>query len=160
MMLDHADGYSIRSAGGSDAQEVAELVDAAYRAYVERIGTLPGPMTDDYAQVIRDHRVTVVESDQHIVGLIVHRIIDKGFFIDNVAVHPVHRGKGVGHALLEFAEDEARRLGFDSICLYTHEKMSENLAMYSKLGYVEYAPPSGAEPFLIHMRKHLERASG
>jgi GNAT superfamily N-acetyltransferase len=155
IMLDRADGYSFRSARASDSREVAELVDAAYRPYVERIGMLPGPMTDDYTEVIRSHRVTVVERDRSIVGVIVLRVTGDGFLIDNVAVHPGHRGKGVGHALLEFAEGEARRLGFDSIALYTHEKMTGNLAMYSKLGYVEYAPRSRAEPFLIHARKHL-----
>ena len=35
-------------------------------------------------------------------------------------------------------EAEARRAGFDSIYLYTHEKMTENLALYSRIGYVEY----------------------
>ena len=37
--------YSLRSAEAADASRVAELVDAAYGHYVERIGMLPGPMT-------------------------------------------------------------------------------------------------------------------
>jgi hypothetical protein len=40
-------------------RRVAELVDAAYGHYVERIGMLPGPMTEDYARLIPDARVTV-----------------------------------------------------------------------------------------------------
>ena len=39
--------YSLRSAEAADASRVAELVDAAYGHYVERIGMLPGPMTND-----------------------------------------------------------------------------------------------------------------
>jgi GNAT superfamily N-acetyltransferase len=50
--------------------------------------------------------------------------------------YPSYRGKGLGRSLLEFAEGEARRAGFDSIYLYTHEKMTENLAIYSRIGYV------------------------
>lgn len=42
-------------------------------------------------------------------------------------------GRGVGRALLESAESEARSAGFDSLYLYTHEKMTENLALL-KLG--------------------------
>ena len=54
--------YSLRSAKEPDASKVATLVEAAYSHYVERIGILPRPMTDDYAQVIANQRVTVAES--------------------------------------------------------------------------------------------------
>jgi hypothetical protein len=36
-----------------------------------------------------------------------------------------------------FAEQEAVRRGYGEITLYTHEKMSENPAMYPALGWVE-----------------------
>ena len=54
--------YSLRPADLSDAPDVADLVKAAYRHYIERIGRSPGPMTEDYAAVIRDRQVTVAES--------------------------------------------------------------------------------------------------
>jgi hypothetical protein len=54
--------YSLRLADLGDAPEVADLVKAAYRHYMERVGRLPGPMTEDYAAVIRDRQVTVAES--------------------------------------------------------------------------------------------------
>lgn len=147
--------HSLRSADGSDASNVAELVDAAYGHYVERIGGPPGPMTDDYAEVIRSYQVTVAESHGAIVGVVVLTLTDDGFLIDNVAVHPSHRGTGLGRALLEFAEAEARRAGFDSIYLYTHEKMTENLALYSRIGYVEYDRRSQGEFSLVYLRKQL-----
>jgi len=134
---------------------VGELVDAAYRHYVERIGTTPGPMTDDYEEVIGNHHVTVAERDGAILGVIVLRVTDEGVFIDNVAVHPSHRGRGLGRALLELAEGQARDAGFDSIHLYTHEKMTENLALYSKIGYVEYDRRSRGSFSLVYMRKRL-----
>ena len=130
--------YLFRSATGSDVPKVAALVDAAYGHYVKRLGVLPRPMTDDYAEVIANQRVTVAESHGTIVGVIVLTVEDEGFLIDNVAVDPSYRGQGLGRALLEFAEAEARRTDFDSIHLYTHEKMTENLAIYSKFGYIEY----------------------
>jgi ribosomal protein S18 acetylase RimI-like enzyme len=130
--------YSFRSAEAADASRVAELVDAACGHYLERIGMLPGPMTADYAEVIRNRQVTVAERDGAIVGVIVLTVTDEGFLVDNVAVHPSHRGTGLGRALLKFAEAEARRAGFDSIYLYTHEQMTENLALYARIGYVEY----------------------
>jgi ribosomal protein S18 acetylase RimI-like enzyme len=147
--------YSFRSAEAADAWRVAALVDAAYGHYVERIGMPPGPMTDDYAEVIRDRQVTVAERHGAIVGIIVLTVTDEGFLVDNVAVHPSQRGTGLGRALLEFAEAEARRAGFDSIYLYTHEQLTENLALYARIGYVEYDRRSHGAFSLVYLRKHL-----
>jgi N-acetylglutamate synthase-like GNAT family acetyltransferase len=80
-------GYRLRPATESDAASVAALVDAAYGHYVERIGMLPRPMTDDYPAVIRDRQVTVAEHDAAIVGAVVLTVTDDGFLVDNVAVH-------------------------------------------------------------------------
>jgi ribosomal protein S18 acetylase RimI-like enzyme len=147
--------YSLRPATGEDTAKVTALVNAAYGHYEQRIGMVPRPMTDDYAEVIKNYRVTVAESDQNLVGVIVLTVTDEGFLIDNVAVDPSYRGKGVGKALLQFAEAEARRAGFDSIYLYTHEKMTENLALYSRIGYVEYDRRSQGDFSLVYMRKYL-----
>jgi ribosomal protein S18 acetylase RimI-like enzyme len=146
---------TLRPAESADAPTIASLVNAAYGHYVERIGFPPRPMQDDYAQVVRSKRVTVAESRGTIVGVIVLDVDDEGFVIDNVAVAPSHRGAGLGRALLEFAEGEARRAGFDSVYLYTHEKMTENIALYSRIGYVEYARRSQGQFSLVYMRKSL-----
>lgn len=147
--------WSLRPATGSDAEAVSGLVARAYRHYVERIGMLPGPMTEDYAQVIRDKRVTVAESDRTIIGILVLDVDDEGFVIDNVAVDRPVRGTGLGRALLELAEAEARRAGFDSIYLYTHEGMTENIDLYRRIGYVEYDRRSLGDFSLVFMRKQL-----
>jgi ribosomal protein S18 acetylase RimI-like enzyme len=147
--------YSFRSAEAADASRVAELVDAAYGHYVERIGMLPGPMTNDYADVIHNRQVAVAERQGAIVGIIVLTVTDEGFLVDNVAVHPSHRGTGLGRALLQFAEAEAQRAGFDAIYLYTHEKMTENLALYARIGYVEYDRRSQGAFSRVYLRKRL-----
>jgi ribosomal protein S18 acetylase RimI-like enzyme len=147
--------YSFRLAAAADAVEVAELVDAAYGHYVERIGALPGPMTEDYAEVIATRWVTVAERHRAVLGVIVLAVTDEGFLVENVAVHPGHRGRGLGRALLELAETEARRAGFDSVYLYTHEKMTENLALYARIGYVEYERRSQGAFSLVYLRKQL-----
>jgi ribosomal protein S18 acetylase RimI-like enzyme len=154
-MADQPGSYALRPATEADAVKVAALVDAAYGHYVERIGRLPGPMTEDYSEVIANREVTVAESDGTIVGLLVLGVTDEGFAIDNVAVDPSRRGTGLGRALLELAEAEARRAAFDSIYLYTHEKMTENLELYSRIGYVEYDRRSRGDFSLVFMRKQL-----
>jgi N-acetylglutamate synthase-like GNAT family acetyltransferase len=151
-------GHALRAATDADAAEVAALVDDAYEHWVERLGMVPRPMTDDYAEVIRERRVTVAESDGAIVGVLVLDVTDEGFVIDNVAVHPSMRGTGLGRTLLELAESEARRAGFDSIYLYTHEKASDNIALYSRIGYVEYDRRSQGDFSVAFMRKRLGSA--
>lgn len=116
--------FSFRFATKADAPKVVALVDAAYGQYVERIGMLPHPMTDDYTEVIENRRVTVAESEETIVGVIVLFIDSDGFFVDNVAA-PSRRGEGPGKALLKLTEAEARHAGFDSIHLYTQEDDEE-----------------------------------
>jgi len=147
------DGYTLRPANHKDAADVTEVVRIAYEHYIERIGIPPGPMTEDYVTVIRDRQVTVAEAAGTITGVIVLGVDDEGFVIQNVAVHPSHRGKGLGRALLEHAEAEAVGSGFDAIHLYTHEKMTENLALYSRLGYIEYDRRSQGDFSLVYMRK-------
>jgi ribosomal protein S18 acetylase RimI-like enzyme len=57
--------------------------------------------------------------------------------------------------LLELAETEARRAGFDAVHLYTHEKMTENIALYSRIGYDEYDRRSQGDFSLVYMHKPL-----
>jgi ribosomal protein S18 acetylase RimI-like enzyme len=146
---------TLRPASPADVTRLTELVQAAYGHYVERIGAPPRPLTDDYAEVVRDFEVTVAERDGEVAGLIVLDQTSEGLTVDNVAVDPVHQGTGIGRALLEHAEAEARRAGFDSIRLYTHETMAENLDLYRRIGYVEYDRRDVGAGSLVYMRKPL-----
>ncbi|HEX6457441.1 MAG TPA: GNAT family N-acetyltransferase [Thermoleophilaceae bacterium] len=146
---------TLRPAAPQDADALAALVHDAYVHYVERIGREPGPMTKDYRDVIEERQVTVAEDDDGIAGLIVVGPTDHGFLIDNVAVHPGKQGTGIGRALLEHAEHEARSAGYDSIYLYTNEEMTENQALYTKIGYVEYARRVRLGLARVYMRKQL-----
>ena len=58
-------------------------------------------------------------------------MVGRALVIENVAVDPARQGEGIGRLLLEFAEEAARRAGIDTVVLYTHEKMTENLALYA-----------------------------
>jgi N-acetylglutamate synthase-like GNAT family acetyltransferase len=149
----------LRSATPADVPRITELIKSAYGHYVERMGGQPRPMTDDYAAVVRTHQATVAERDGQIVGLLVLRVTDEGFLVDNVAVDPSYQGTGVGRTLLELAEAEARRAGFDSIYLYTNAMMTENQALYARIGYVEYDRRARGGTTVVYMRKELEPRS-
>lgn len=127
----------IRPARAGDADTVRDVVDAAYRHYIARIGKPPGPMLDDYAQRIADGQTWVVEDAGGIGGILVLEETAQGLLLDNIAVSPDRQGKGVGRMLLEFAEAEGRRRGLTAIYLYTHALMTENIGLYRRIGYVE-----------------------
>ena len=91
-------------------------------------------MLDDYLQVIREAHVQVAVLEGRVVGVVVMRLTDEGFYIENVAVRLAVKGKGVGRALLVFAEAEARSQGYASLYLATHELMVENRAQYAAWG--------------------------
>ena len=145
----------LRPVTPDDADALTALVHDAYVHYVERIGREPGPMTKDYHDVIEEREVTVAEDEDGIAGLIVVGPTDDGFLIDNVAVHPSKQGTGIGRTLLEHAEQEARAAGYDSIYLYTNEEMTENQALYKRMGYVEYDRRVRLGLARVYLRKQL-----
>ncbi|WP_346770509.1 GNAT family N-acetyltransferase [Pseudomonas sp. 273] len=57
--------------------------------------------------------------------------------LENIAVAPAFKGRGIGKALLAFCEDYARARRLEAIELYTNQLMTENIALYTKLGYQE-----------------------
>lgn len=107
----------------------------AYSHYVSSIGTVPGPMLDDYATLIEEGRVHVVEQSGAIQGIIVLIPQEDAMLLDNVAVVPAAQGSGLGRKMLEFAEQAAIDAGFTKIRLYTQEAMTANVDLYHRIGY-------------------------
>jgi ribosomal protein S18 acetylase RimI-like enzyme len=143
----------LRAATEADAPRLSELARAAYGVYVPRIGREPRPMVDDYVAVVRDRDVVVAEEDGRIVGMAVLAVTEEGFLLDNLAVEPARQGQGVGRALL--LEAAARRAGYDAVYLFTHKTMTENIALYERIGYVEYDRRPPDERWLVYLRKRL-----
>lgn len=128
---------AIRPASIGDLPEVERIVHDAYVKYVSRMGKKPRPMLDDYRQRIRAHETWVIHEHDKVRGIVVLLPQPDHLLLDNIAVDPSFHGKGIGRALIAFAEGEATRHGYDEIRLYTHQTMHENIAMYPRLGYQE-----------------------
>lgn len=146
---------TIRAARAGDLARVQAIVDAAYARYVPRMGRKPGPMLDDYAARIEAGEAWVAERGGAVEGVLV--LLDEGdhLLLDNVAVDPECHGRGIGRALIEFAEAEARRRGYGEIRLYTHVTMVENIALYPRLGYEETHRAEQGGFQRVFMRKRL-----
>lgn len=127
----------IRPATMADLDTIEHIVAEAYSPYIERMGREPAPMLEDYAGHIEAGRVHVLELNGRVAGMVVLMPQGEAMLLDNIAVHPDAQSHGLGRMLLDFAEREAAAQGFSAIRLYTNEEMTENIAMYPHLGYVE-----------------------
>ena len=88
----------------------------------------------DYKYAVNHH---ILEDRTQIAGFIVFYPHEDHLHIENVAVLPKFQGNGYGTKLIEFAEHEAKNLGFSKVELYTNEKMTENIVYYPTRGYEE-----------------------
>jgi len=130
----------IRQAQASDEPEIRDCAEQAYARYVPSIGRKPAPMVADFAAQIAAGDVYVARDDDGTFqGFIVFYAEDQDMLLESVAVLPRSAGHGIGKALIGFCEDAARERGMNAVHLYTNEKMTDNLAIYPKLGYVEVA---------------------
>lgn len=145
----------IRTATPQDRGMVEAIVHDAYTHYVERIGKPPGPMLDDYATLIADGAVSVLETDSVIAAIIVLLPKPDHLLLDNIAVRNDRQGQGLGRRLIAFAEAEAHRLGYAELRLYTHVLMIENIALYTRIGFVETGRGSDAGYDRVFMTKRL-----
>lgn len=127
----------IRLARSEDEAAVREVVQAAYLPYVESIGVRPGPLDDDYGDLIRQQQVWLLEDARRICAVLVLCPEPQAMLLSNVAVDAASQGRGFGRQLMDFAEARARDAGFSLIRLYTNAAMAGNVALYQRLGYRE-----------------------
>ncbi len=145
----------LRRARIEEAPAIADLVHRAYRKYLPRIGRPPSPMTDDYDAVLRDHEVWVLDGPETIDAVLVLMPDADALYIDNVAVDPARQQDGLGRMLMAFAEDQARHRGLTALTLVTNEHMTENIAFYTRLGFVETGRELRRGSYTVHMRKEF-----
>jgi ribosomal protein S18 acetylase RimI-like enzyme len=128
---------AIRPASSSDGEAMRSLVHSAYSPYLKVMPIAPAPMLADYDEIASSGCAWVVESDADIVGLVVLRLFDDHALVENLAVSAAAQGRGIGSALLEFAEKAAGASGVSCVRLYTNEAMTANLSYYPRRGYRE-----------------------
>ncbi|MFY0477484.1 GNAT family N-acetyltransferase [Achromobacter marplatensis] len=145
----------IRLATPDDIPVIERIVAEAYFPYIARIGATPGPMRDDYAARVAQGVVHVLEEDDAIRAVLVLIPEADCLLLDNIAVSPSAQGNGHGRVLLHYAETFARQMGYSVIRLYTQEKMTENIAIYLRYGYVETHRAQESGLHRVFMKKRL-----
>ncbi len=148
-------GLVLRRAEPDDEVAVRACVVAAYSHYIARLGMAPGPLREDYAALIAQGIVYVLVAADGLRGLVVTTTYDDSQFLANIAVDPRYQGQGLGRRLMAFVGEQARQARRDAITLYTHELMTENRALYARLGFVEVAFREEHGFRRVYMRKTL-----
>ncbi|PYI07093.1 acyl-CoA N-acyltransferase [Aspergillus sclerotiicarbonarius CBS 121057] len=129
--------FDIRLATHDDQQTIEEIIQESFSIYIPLINRKPQPMLDDYGALIKDGHVYVIERDGETKGTVMLVPETDSMLVDNIAVAESARGTGLGRKMLEFADEAARRAGYHTVQLHTNEMMVENIAIYTRLGYVE-----------------------
>jgi ribosomal protein S18 acetylase RimI-like enzyme len=126
-------GVSLRLADvGADADAVHDLLELTYREAGDRLPPLDEWLirwTEDSDFDPTAWFLAEVESD--IVGV---ALCWKTGFVKDLAVHPAHRRRGIGRALLLHVIDEFRRRGVAAIELKVDASNAAALALYESLG--------------------------
>ncbi len=130
-------GIEIRPALKTDLADLQYCARSAFFKYIERMSKEPAPMQADFAKQIANGWVNVATCEAGFAGYVVFYYEGDHAHLESVAVSPEFSGCGVGKRLIEHVERSAREAGYQAVELYTNEAMTENLAMYPKLGYLE-----------------------
>jgi GNAT superfamily N-acetyltransferase len=130
-----ATALSLRLANADDAGAIRSLTCDAYSKWVPVIGREPLPMTADYDEAVRKHRIDLLHVDGKLAALIEMIPSDGYLLIENVAVSTAFQNRGLGQKLLAHAEHVAAAQGYPVIKLFTNKLFAANVRLYSKVGY-------------------------
>ncbi|HEX9380591.1 MAG TPA: GNAT family N-acetyltransferase [Gaiellaceae bacterium] len=126
---------TIRDARAADAPAIALLLDQL--GYPAEVGAVEGRLE---RLVIVGDRVVVADLDGQVVGL-AQLHVSPALEYDRPAaklaalvVDDAHRGRGIGRALVEEMEAEARKRGCVLLFLTTSERRDDAHAFYERLG--------------------------
>ena len=131
--------YMIREAGLADADKISGCMRESFKKYIPLIQQEPEPMVLDYADVIREKSVFVLEENSEFIGALVLADGDETYmWLDIVGLYSQYQNKGYGKKLIEFGECIMLKRGAKESRVYTNIKFEANIKLYEKMGYVEY----------------------
>jgi ribosomal protein S18 acetylase RimI-like enzyme len=152
------EAWELRQAVASDASDIRKLTREAYARWVPLIGREPKPMTADYVEAVRKHRIDLLYGEGKLAALIETIAEADHLLIENVAVSPAFQGRGLGRKLMAHAEQLAASSGYGEIRLYTNKLFAENVELYRKLGYRVDREEELKHGVAVHMSKPVSAA--
>lgn len=150
-----AGGRTLRRADMADVETVVQFQKDAYAKTWAKLGREPIPLKWDYREVLARQEVWLMEEGGEPIGSLIVEPHGDHLYIESVAIHPDHCGKGLGNDLLGAAESRAGALGLSELRLITGKTMDNNIGWYERKGFeiaeVEQLP----DRRIVHMRRDL-----
>ncbi len=103
----------------------------------------------------------LIEAEGRPVGYVSTKVEGEDLYLGKLAVDGAWRGRGLGRALVEAAEDEAMRRGLCGLSLQTRIELAENHAAFAAMGFArsgESAHEGYDRPTSVWMRRPSPRA--
>jgi GNAT superfamily N-acetyltransferase len=154
--------YSVRRAAREDVEAIVELI-AADQIGATRDGGDLAPYEHAFAGIDADPaQLLVVVTDPHstVVGTLQLTVIAglarrgaRRGQIEAVRVHRDLRGRGLGHSLIAWAIDEARRRDCALVQLTSDKRRADAHRFYERLGFV-----ASHEGFKLHLDRRVDHA--
>lgn len=159
----------IRVATSSDAEALHRVTQEAFREYAR----FPNPssvLLESLADVrayleVCDGSTTMSQGaalllvERYVVGAVRFQLHSGPSFIafNRLAVHPEHRGAGLGDVLREWVEARGRDLGLREVRADARSQQPDNRPYYLARGYeiVGYSERYGIPDIRTHLRKTL-----
>ena len=151
----------IRQITSADESKIADIIRTNLKTYHLDI---PGTAYYDpelehlseYYNAVPDKRAYFVAEDDTGriiggVGIAEFSAIESCAEIQKLYLSDAAKGKGLGRRLLEYAEKQARQMGFERLYLETHSSLVAAIRLYEKLGYREIEKPD----FIFHSTMDL-----
>ncbi len=78
------------------------------------------------------------KDENEIIGCVALMKIEEGVFeLTKMAVKPKHRGKKIGHQLMEHTLRFGKNQGWDKLIIYSNRKLENAIHLYDKYGFIE-----------------------
>lgn len=158
-------GGTLRRASLEDLDAILAVQHAAYAGNRILLGVEPVPLLWDYARVMREQEVWVLEAERRpgadaaqagaLAGVLVLQPRPDDLLVASLSVAPMEQGKGIGSLLLAASEARGRALGRLTLRLYTGEPLAANIHWYRRKGYSIERVEQMPDRRLVHMAKAL-----
>jgi RimJ/RimL family protein N-acetyltransferase/GNAT superfamily N-acetyltransferase len=125
----------LRRATRDDLAAVVAHMRASFGPNAEIMGAKPLPLLADYDEIFATHEIWLVESGGALEGVLILLPRADDLYVWGIATAPAVQGRGVGNRILAAAEMRARALGVPHMRLRTGEKLTKNVAWYTRHGF-------------------------
>ena len=95
-----------------------------------------GKDSPEHRPIQKDGKIYLLISRGEVIGTFaIQKISNQECELSKFTIKSKYRGRKLGQRMIEHAMEEAKKIGFHSIMLFTHHKLAEATQLYYKMGF-------------------------